>query len=100
MTMTHENAALAAACGDTFVTGSAELRIPLTSPLNVGKLGVSIFMDAGAAYAKGQRFTDQPLNKGIGGGVWISAAVFRMSLSVAHGLVSGTRVNFGAGLTF
>jgi outer membrane protein assembly factor BamA len=86
--------------GDTMVTGSIELRIPLTTPLSVGKLGVSIFADTGTAYEKGQRYKDQTLKTGIGGSVWFTAAAFRMGLSVAHGRGADTRVNFGAGLTF
>jgi outer membrane protein assembly factor BamA len=86
--------------GDTMVTGSIELRIPLTTPLSVGKLGVSVFVDTGTAYDKGQRFEDQTLRTGIGGSVWIAATAFRMGLSVAHGRGADTRVNFGGGLTF
>lgn len=86
--------------GDTMVTGSIELRIPLTTPLSVGKLGVSIFADTGTAYEKGQRFRDQSLQTGIGGSFWFTVAAFRMGLSVAHGRGADTRVNFGAGLTF
>ena len=41
--------------GDTLVTGSMELRVPLGSPLDVAKLGVSLFVDTGTAYADGQR---------------------------------------------
>jgi outer membrane protein assembly factor BamA len=86
--------------GDTMLIGSIELRMPLTSALSVGKLGVSVFVDEGMAYLKGQRRQDQTLHKGVGGSIWISAAVFRLSLAVAHGLGASTRVNFGAGLTF
>ena len=39
--------------GDTLVTGSAELRVPLSSPLDVAKLGVSLFVDTGTAYDRG-----------------------------------------------
>ena len=38
--------------GDTMVAGSIELRIPLTTPLSVGKLGISLFADTGKAYAQ------------------------------------------------
>ena len=86
--------------GDTMLIGSVEVRVPLTSALSVGKVGVSAFVDEGIAYAKGQRRQDQILHKGVGGSVWISAAVFRLSLSVAHGIGASTRINFGAGLTF
>ena len=88
------------AVGDTMVATSAELRIPLTSPLRVAKFGTSVFIDAGTTYDKGQRFSDQHLRKGVGGGVWATAALFRISLMVAHGIGAGNRVHFGAGLTF
>jgi outer membrane protein assembly factor BamA len=41
--------------GDTLVAESAELRIPVGSPLRIAKLGVSVFTDAGVAYDRGQR---------------------------------------------
>jgi outer membrane protein assembly factor BamA len=86
--------------GDTLVAGSIELRIPLNATISIAKLGVSIFADAGKAYDKGQRFRDIPLQRGYGGSVFITVAAFRLSLAVAHGVGSGTRVNFGGGLTF
>jgi outer membrane protein assembly factor BamA len=86
--------------GDTMVAGSLELRVPVSSPLSVGKLGVSVFVDSGTAYAKGERFKDQQLRTGIGGSVWITLTAFRMGLSVAHGRGADTRVNFGGGITF
>ena len=88
------------AVGDTLAAGSAELRIPLTSPLRIAKFGTSVFVDVGTTYDKGQRFSDQRLKRGVGAGVWASAALFRISLMVAHGIGSGTRVHFSAGLTF
>ena len=86
--------------GDTLVAGSIEVRVPLNSPLQVARLGVSVFVDGGAAYEKGQRLRDQRLRTGIGGSGWMTIAALRFSLSVAHGRGSGTRVNFGGGLTF
>lgn len=86
--------------GDIVVAGSAELLVPLSSPLSVGRLGVSVFVDSGVAYDYGQRLKDQVRQTGIGASVWMSATVFRVSLSVAHGRGAGTRVNFGGGLTF
>ncbi len=86
--------------GDTLTAGSAEIRIPISSPLRVARFGTSVFMDAGTTYDKGQRFRDQTLKRGIGGGVWATAPLFRISLMVARGLGSGTRVHFGAGVTF
>lgn len=88
------------AVGDTLVAGSLELRIPTTSPLRMARFGYSVFMDAGTTYDKGQRFADQKLEKGVGAGVWATAPIFRIGLSVARGLGSGTRVHVAAGLTF
>ena len=88
------------AVGDTLVAGSAELRLPLTSPLSIGKLGVSAFVDTGAAYDKGQRLGDQRLERGAGGSVWFAAAFVRLNLAVAHGIGASTRVHFGTSLTF
>ncbi len=88
------------AVGDTLVAGSVELRIPTTSPLRIARFGYSIFMDAGTTYDKGQRFGDQKLEKGVGAGIWATAPLFRISVAVARGIGSGTRVHIAAGLTF
>jgi outer membrane protein assembly factor BamA len=88
------------AAGDTLVGASAELQIPLTSPMSVGKLGVSAFTDAATVYEDGQRLSDQRFERSVGGSVWFSAAFVRVALSVAHGVGASTRVNFGAGVTF
>jgi outer membrane protein assembly factor BamA len=86
--------------GDTLVAGSAELLVPLTSPLNVGKLGLSAFIDIATIYDKGERLSDQHFERGIGGAVWVAATIFRLELSVARGLGSETRVHLAAGVTF
>jgi outer membrane protein assembly factor BamA len=86
--------------GDTMVAGSAELRVPLNSPVAFGKIGVSVFVDTGAAYDRGQRFRDQPRHTGVGGSAWITVAALKVSFSVARGLGASTRVNFGGGLSF
>jgi hypothetical protein len=86
--------------GDTLVAGSAELRVPLTSPLNIGKLGLSAFIDVATIYDKGERLANQHFERGIGGAVWVAATVFRLELSVARGLGRETRVQLAAGVTF
>ena len=88
------------AVGDTLVASSVELRLPLTSPLNIGKLGVSAYVDTGTIYDKGQRLADQTFKNGIGGSVWVAAAFVRANIAVAHGIGSSTRVHFGASLAF
>jgi hypothetical protein len=74
--------------------------MPLSSPLNIATFGASAFVDAATAYDKGQIVRDQQFRKGIGAGLWASAAVFRVSLMFARGIGSGNRVHFGAGFTF
>ena len=86
--------------GDIVVSGSAELFVPLSSPMNVGKLGISAFVDTGVAYDHGLKFGDQKRHTGIGGSLWMTATVFKLSLSVAHGRGGSTRINFGGGVTF
>jgi outer membrane protein assembly factor BamA len=88
------------AAGDTLVAASAEVMVPLTSALDTAKIGVSLFADRGTVYADGQRLADQTLLEGYGASVWLSAAVLRLNLAVAHGRGASTRVHFGATLAF
>lgn len=92
--------AAGSAVGDTLVAGSVELRLPLTSPLSLGKLGVSTFVDVATVYEKGQRLRDQPLDRGGGGGVWFSAAFLRVNIYVAHAVGHSTRAHFGTSVLF
>jgi len=87
--------------GDIVATGSAELLVPISSPMSVGKLGVSAFIDSGVAYDYGLKFSDQPKRTGIGASLWFNATIFRLSFSVAKPRGGGdTRFNFGGGFTF
>jgi outer membrane protein assembly factor BamA len=88
------------AIGDTLVAGTAEIRAPLTSPLSIGKAGVSAFVDIGTIYDKGQQLGDQHFSRGFGGGVWFAATAVHLNLVVAHGVGAGTRVHFGTSLSF
>jgi len=87
--------------GDIVATGSAELLVPISSPMSVGKLGVSAFIDSGVAYDYGLKFSDQPKRTGIGASLWFNATIFQLSFSVARPRGGGdTRFNFGGGFTF
>lgn len=88
------------AVGDTLVAASAELFVPLTSPLHVGRIGVSAFVDEGTVYDHGAQFADQTLKRGVGGSVWFSAAFVRLSVAVAHGIGASTHVHVGGSLVF
>jgi hemolysin activation/secretion protein len=88
------------AVGDTLVGTSVELRVPLSSPLSIGKFGVNTFFDAATVYPKGERLADQDFRRGFGAGVWFSAAVVRLNLSVAHGVGASTRIHLAAAFAF
>jgi hypothetical protein len=88
------------AVGDTLVAGSLEVRVPLTSPLGLGKVGVSVFTDAGTAYDHGGRFEDQAVRRGLGASVWCAATFLRVNVAVAHGVGASTRVHVSGNVTF
>ena len=80
---------------------SAEVRVPITSPLSVGRLGLKMFVDAGTTYAAGERLRDQHLDdRGIGAGVYMHLTVLSVSLDVARSRAGDTRYHFGLGVTF
>ena len=87
------------AAGDQLVAYSAELIVPVTSPLKVGRIGLNAFADRGAAYDVGDRLRDQTMKQGYGGGVWFSAAFLKLSVAVAHGRGSSTRVHVGGNIS-
>ena len=86
--------------GDSTAAGTLELRLPVSSPLNVGKFGVRGFVDAASAYDAGQSLRRQHFERGVGGGVWFTATVIRLALDVAHGSSGSTRVQLSSGLLF
>ena len=48
----------------------------------------------------GEAWDSQPLRVGAGGGVWVTATVLRLGVSVARGRDADTHVNFGFSLGF
>ena len=87
--------------GDNIAAASAELRIPVTSPMSVGRLGIKAFVDAGTAYAHGLKLSDQRLDRGYGGGAYLHLTILSLSLDVARGHETGKyRWHFGMGVTF
>jgi len=87
--------------GDNIAAVSAELRIPITSPLQVGRFGVKAFIDAGTTYAVGEQLKDQHLyDRGIGGGVYLQLPLINVSLDVARSRQGDTQFHFGLGVTF
>jgi hypothetical protein len=101
---------------DNLLAFSAEVRVPLTSPIHVGRFGVKGFIDTGTVYGAHQKLSDQRFDRGIGGGVFFTATIIRAGLDVAwpsrsinpfddpHGkpeeFSNGPRWHFGLGVTF
>jgi outer membrane protein assembly factor BamA len=86
--------------GDNLAAASAELRIPITAPLNVGRFGVKAFVDWGAIYGVGDKLADQTFERGIGGGAYLHLTAVSLSLDVARSQTGNTRFHFGLGVTF
>jgi outer membrane protein assembly factor BamA len=85
---------------DNLAAASAELRIPLTSPLSIGRFGVKIFADYGAAYPHGQKLADQTFDLGVGGGAYMHLTLISLGLDVAKGRGGDWHFQFGMGVTF
>jgi outer membrane protein assembly factor BamA len=86
--------------GDRILTGSAELRIPFTSPLRVARTGVAVFADAGTAYGARERLDRARWDRSVGAGLFATAAMLTARMDVARGIGSGTRVHWSLGVTF
>ncbi len=52
--------------GDNVLGASAELRIPISSPMGIAKAGVTLFTDVGTVWNDGQRLADQRCEPGAG----------------------------------
>lgn len=86
---------------DNLAAFSAELRIPVTSPLSMGRFGVKVFVDAGTAYGFGEKLRDQrQFDRGIGAGAYLHLTVLSVALDVARARDGNTRFHFGMGVTF
>jgi outer membrane protein assembly factor BamA len=86
---------------DNLAALSAELRIPVTSPLSVGRFGVKVFVDAGTSYPFGEKLKDQKqFDRGIGAGAYLHLTVVSVALDVARSREGNTRFHFGLGVTF
>jgi outer membrane protein assembly factor BamA len=89
--------------GDNLAMMSAEVRVPLTSPLIMAKLGIKGFLDVGTVYPHGASLADQVFDRGAGAGVFLSWAIVRMGLDLAWpvgGPTRNPRWHFGLGVTF
>jgi outer membrane protein assembly factor BamA len=86
--------------GDNLAAVSAEVRVPLTSPLTIARVGVKAFVDAGAAWPSGERIADQAFDRGVGAGVYAGVAAFLLNVDVAWAESGRARGHVGLGVTF
>jgi outer membrane translocation and assembly module TamA len=80
--------------------GSLEIRMPISSPRNVGRAGVAIFADSGAAYNAHATLAHARYDTGLGAGWFLQLPALSFRLDVAHGLNAGTRAHVTLGVTF
>lgn len=88
------------ASGDNMAVGSIELRVPFSSPLSVGRVGVNVFTDVGAAYDRGTKIRDAEYQWGYGAGLFFSATVFKLNLDIATDGNGHTRAHLASGFRF
>jgi outer membrane protein assembly factor BamA len=86
--------------GDNRALAGVELRVPLSSPLGITRLGLSTFVDSGTVYDHGVRLRDATFHNGAGAGVFLLAPFLQMNLDVAYGFDHGLRVHFTTGFQF
>jgi outer membrane protein assembly factor BamA len=86
--------------GDGLALVSAEARVPLTSPLSVGRFGVKAFVDAGTTWDAGTRLRDRRFERGVGGGVFFAATIVTANVDVAWPETGKPRVHAALGVQF
>ena len=84
--------------GDNLALVSAEIRIPVNSPLSVGRFGVKGFIDAGTTWNVGQRLRAQTFDRGVGGGIYFGGGPVIADMAVARSRQGTYRFHFGFGL--
>lgn len=88
------------AAGDRMAAVSAELRVPINSPLTVARLGARVFVDAGTTWSASERLRDRAFDRGIGAGVYAGVAAAMLNVDVAWAESGKARGHVGFGVTF
>jgi len=86
--------------GDNLAAVSTELRLPLNSPLSVGRFGVKTFVDWGATWSSGTQLADERWDRGIGGGIYFGGGPVIGDLAIAWPKHGSPRTTFGLGVSF
>ena len=86
--------------GDGRALASAELRVPLTSPLRVARIGVDVFIDGGTVWDHGDGFDGDRLEHGAGAGLFFLAPLIRVQVDVAYSSTGRWRAHVDTGISF
>jgi outer membrane protein assembly factor BamA len=86
--------------GDRLAAASAEVRIPLSSPLQAARAGLAVFVDTGTVHAAGSPLGRARFDTGVGAGFFASAPLFALRVDVARGLGGTTRGHVTLGVRF
>ena len=91
-----------AAAGDRIAAASMELRLPITSVLSEGRIGLRFFYDTAAVYDADRPIRNARFQEGAGAGVFFlpPGFGFPMSIDVAGDPDGGVRVHVSAGFGF
>lgn len=85
---------------DRLAAASAEVRLPLSSPLQAVQAGLAVFADTGTVYEAGSSLGRARFDTGIGAGVFVSAPLFALRVDVARGRGGATRGHVSLGVRF
>ena len=90
------------AVGDRIAAASIELRLPITSVLSEGRVGLRFFYDTAAVYDAGRSIRNARFREGAGAGVFFLPPQFGfpVSIDVAGDFAGGVRVHASAGFGF
>lgn len=83
-----------ARAGDQLLAMSTELRMPISSPRRLGRVGVRLFYDTGATYNVHERLGYARFSQGAGGGLFWSLSFLALQLDAAHDLRGHGRLHF------
>jgi outer membrane protein assembly factor BamA len=84
--------------GDNLAVLSSEIRIPVNSPLSLGRFGVKGFVDVGTTWNAGQRLRRQTFERGFGSGIYFGGGPVIADIAVARSRQGRYRFHFGLGL--
>ena len=87
---------------DRIAAASIELRLPITSVLSEGRVGLRLFYDTAAVYDAEAPLRRAGFLEGAGAGVFFMPPRFGLpvSVDVAHDFAGGVRIHGSAGFGF